>query len=212
MPDFQPDFSHEQAALDRGVSLVAGIDEAGRGPLAGPVVAAAVILPDNWADFDWHQTLNDSKKLSKSVREILFTAITHHCAVGVGLSEATEIDQINILAATMLAMERAVAALPDNPDGCLIDGNRAPASLKKIRHYQTIIKGDRKSLSIAAASIIAKVTRDRIMTDLDHQFPAYGWKRNAGYPTAFHRLALQQFGVTNHHRKSFGPVRDCLTR
>ena len=208
MPDFSaPDFSFEQAARDQGARLIAGIDEAGRGPLAGPVVAAAVILPDDWARLDWVKTLNDSKKLSATHRDDLFPAIMTGCLVGVGMADPAEIDQINILAATMKAMERAVMALPQQSDWCLIDGNRRPGGLE---NSQAIVKGDSKSLSIAAASIIAKVTRDRIMQALDDDFPAYGWAKNAGYPTPGHRAALRQYGITPHHRKSFAPVRDCL--
>lgn len=202
-----PDFSFEQAIRDRGARLIAGIDEAGRGPLAGPVVAAAVILPDDWARLDWVKTLNDSKKLSAARRDDLFPAIMTGCLVGVGMADPAEIDRINILAATMKAMERAVMALPQQPDWCLIDGNYRPGGLE---NSQAIVKGDGKSLSIAAASIIAKVTRDRIMQALDNDFPAYGWAKNAGYPTPSHRAALRQYGITPHHRKSFSPVRDCL--
>ena len=183
--------------------VIAGIDEAGRGPLAGPVVAAAVILdpatkPDG---------LRDSKKLSEKRREALAEALWDCAHVGVGMAEVEEIDRINILQATLAAMARAEAALAVAPDACLVDGNahpplRAPAHL--------IVKGDAKSYSIAAASIIAKVTRDRIMRDLAKDFPEYAWEKNKGYGAKAHREALEKFGPTPHHRKSFAPIHNML--
>jgi ribonuclease HII len=184
--------------------IVAGIDEAGRGPWAGPVVAAAVILdvsrlPDG---------INDSKKLSAARREDLYEAILGSARAGVGIATAQEIDEINILQATMLAMRRAVKLLGVVPDMALVDGNRAPKLSCKV---QTIIGGDAKCLSIAAASIIAKVTRDRMMRELAQECPGYGWETNAGYGTASHQKGLAELGLTVHHRRSFAPIRALLT-
>lgn len=194
-----PDFLLEKAAG----GLVAGIDEAGRGPWAGPVVAAAAILDPERLPTDLANRLNDSKKLSRPVRETLFNALQQHALLGVGMASVAEIDANNILAATMLAMRRAVEALPANPDIALVDGNRAPDLPCSV---QTVIRGDGLSLSIAAASIIAKVTRDRIMTDLAKKHPGYGWERNAGYGTKVHKDGLDRCGVTIHHRRSFKPI------
>ncbi len=194
----QPDFTFEQIAIADGL-IVCGVDEAGRGPWAGPVVAAAVILdPANIP-----AGLNDSKKLSEAKREALFDPIAASSQVGVGIVEAEKIDQINILQATYLAMQMAVGNLPSQPGLALIDGNRAPAFSIRV---QTIIGGDAKSLSIAAASIIAKVTRDRIMHDLHQQFPHYGFAAHKGYGTAIHAAALQQHGACSAHRMSFKPI------
>ena len=190
-----PDYSIEA----RCSGIVAGVDEAGRGPLAGPVVAAAVIL-DPGAIPDG---LNDSKKLSPARRESLFDAIVTAARVGIGEASPAEIDRHNILNATLIAMERAVAALPVVPDHVLVDGNRCPRW--RLRS-QAIVGGDARSLSIAAASIIAKVTRDRCMLGLAGGHPDYGWCRNKGYPTAEHLAAVARFGVTEHHRRSFAPV------
>lgn len=194
-----PDWSFE--ACHQGP--VAGVDEAGRGPLAGPVVAAAVILdPDHIPD-----GLADSKKLSAARRELLFEQIMAGAHVGIGEAQVAEIDSINILQATMLAMHRAVAALALSPVHVLVDGNRLP-----IWSFEAtaVVKGDDRCLSIAAASIIAKVHRDRIMTALDAAHPGYGWARNAGYGTADHLNGLKLHGVTPHHRRSFRPVRELL--
>ena len=196
------DYSYE-AALGLGC-LVAGVDEVGRGPLAGPVTAAAVILnPDNLPD-----GLADSKTLSHGRREALFAAIMACADVCVAHASVQEIDDLNILRASHLAMQRALAGLPRAPDHALIDGNLIPKGLTI--PATAIVKGDAKSLSIAAASIIAKVTRDRLMVDLAQQFPAYGWAENAGYPTKAHLAALQKFGVTPWHRRSFKPVHNIL--
>jgi ribonuclease HII len=198
-----PDFSLEREAG----GLVAGIDEAGRGPWAGPVVAAAVVLDPETLPQGLYLAIDDSKNLSTRRREALFDAL-HRCArAGVGHAEVGEIDSVNILAATMLAMGRAVDNLGVEPDLALIDGNRAP----KLRcPSRCVVGGDGLSLSIAAASIVAKVTRDRIMADLAHRFPGYGWERNAGYGTAEHRKALERLGVTPQHRRSFKPVINIL--
>jgi ribonuclease HII len=194
-----PDYLHETALGGH----VAGVDEAGRGPLAGPVVAAAVIL-------DVTRTpagLDDSKKLSAARRAALFDYVMAQAQVGVGIVHVEDIDRINILQATMLAMRRAVAALPAGCDAVLVDGNRSPDWPHRT---QTVVGGDARCLSIAAASIIAKVTRDRLMTHLAGQHPGYGWDRNMGYGTAEHLVALARLGVTVHHRRSFAPVRNAL--
>lgn len=203
-----PDFAIEQAALDGGHVRICGVDEAGRGPLAGPVVAAAVILDAAQLEKPVWQKLDDSKKMSATARALLYDEIMAHCAVGVGICSTDDIDLLNILGATMRAMALAVAQLEPTPDMALIDGNRLPVLTCAADCF---VKGDARSLSIAAASVIAKVTRDRIMHELATQFPGYGWERNAGYGTAEHMAALQRLGATPHHRKSFAPVRNVLT-
>lgn len=200
----QPDYSFEQAAQAKGFLRIAGVDEVGRGPLAGPVTAAAVILdvqaiPDG---------LNDSKKLSLKRREALEAEILSSAQVAIAHASVEEIDRVNILRASHLAMERAVAALDPAPDFLLIDGNLIPKGLAG--PAEAVVKGDAKSVSIAAASIVAKLARDRIMVDLAQQFPGYGWEKNAGYPSKQHRDALVQLGVTPHHRRSFKPVHNIL--
>ena len=196
MPKHAPDLTFET----RHMAPVCGVDEAGRGPLAGPVVAAAVILgPDNIPE-----GLNDSKALSQSAREHLLNVISVMCEVGIGIAEPEEIDRMNILAASMIAMKRAVDALPTPPRVALIDGNRAPDLACDI---ETIVKGDAKSLSIAAASIVAKVTRDRLMIEAELRFPGYGFARHKGYPTQFHRDQLKRLGPCPIHRRSFTPVK-----
>jgi ribonuclease HII len=195
----EPDLSFEQKLT----GLVAGIDEVGRGPFAGPVVAAAVILdPANMP-----AGLRDSKKLSKSKREQILTDILEKAQVGVGEADVSEIDRLNILQATFLAMRRAVDDLPNTPDFALVDGNRDP--LLGIPST-LIVKGDGISASIAAASIVAKVTRDRKMQAFSEQYPHYGWEKNAGYGTAQHRKGLSLYGVTPQHRRSFAPIRRLL--
>ncbi|SMH47136.1 ribonuclease HII [Maritimibacter sp. HL-12] len=199
-----PDFSLEAAAIAAGATRVAGVDEVGRGPLAGPVTAAAVVLnPD-----DIPAGLNDSKKLTARRREALFDEIMARAAVSVAHASVAEIDSLNILRAAHLAMERAIAALAPTPDHLLIDGNLVPKGLTL--PAVAVVKGDGRALSIAAASIVAKVTRDRIMVDLAQQHPGYGWERNAGYPSKSHISALQDLGVTPHHRRSFRPVHNIL--
>lgn len=198
-----PDFSFELAALSQGPGPVAGTDEVGRGPLAGPVTAAAVILtPDRIPE-----GLADSKTLSPARRERLYDLIMAHARVSVAHASVAEIDSLNILRASHLAMERAVAGL-GAVGHVLVDGNLIPAGLKG--RATAIVKGDARSLSVAAASIIAKVTRDRIMVDLAQQHPGYGWDANAGYPTAAHLQALLNLGVTPVHRRSFKPVYNIL--
>ncbi len=199
-----PDYSYEQAALARGATRVAGVDEVGRGPLAGPVTAAAVVLdPDNIPP-----GMNDSKVLSAKKREALYDVILAVADVSIAHASVEEIDELNILRASHLAMERAVAGLKTAPDHLLIDGNMIPRGLTG--STEAVIKGDAKSLSISAASIVAKICRDRIMWDLAQQFPGYGWETNAGYPSKSHREALQNLGVTPHHRRSFKPVHNIL--
>ena len=203
-----PDFSFEHAAHDQGWVRIAGVDEAGRGPLAGPVVAAAVILnPDAMTDPEWAR-LDDSKRLTDKARDMLFDKIMTSADIGVGIVDLEAIEKLNILGATMKAMADAVGALKICPDHVLIDGNRMPSLPCSA---ETIVKGAGKSLSIAEASVIAKVTRDRIMVDLNIRYPGYGWDRNAGYGTAEHLDALKRLGVTPHHRKSFAPVRKILS-
>ena len=184
--------------------LVAGTDEAGRGPWAGPVVAAAVILnPD-----DVPVGLNDSKKLTEARREALFDVIQEKAlAVGVAEGSIEEIDQNNILQASLAAMAEAVGKLDPQPAFVLIDGNKAP--WLPVPH-ETLVKGDGRSLSIAAASIIAKVTRDRLMRNLSLDFPEYDWASNKGYGTPAHQKALASHGVTQHHRRSFAPIHKIL--
>jgi ribonuclease HII len=202
MPAPIPEFSFEEAALTSGAHYVVGVDEVGRGPLAGPVTAAAVRLdPANLPT-----GLRDSKTLTALARDRLYDWLMQHAQVSVVHASVDEIDQLNILRASHLAMERAVAALPATH--ALIDGNLIPRGLTI--PAQAIVKGDGKSLSIAAASVIAKVTRDRIMVDLAQQHPPYGWDRNAGYPTKLHLQALLDFGVTPFHRRSFAPVHNIL--
>ncbi len=192
----RPSLELEQACDSH---VVAGVDEAGRGPWAGPVVAAAVVLdPSNVPS-----GINDSKKLSEARRESLFDELFGCAEVGVGIASVEEIDDLNILKATFLAMARAVDRLPQRPGLALVDGSIAP---KLSCPSTAVIKGDAISLSVAAASIVAKVTRDRIMADLDHVFPDYGWRRNKGYGTKQHRLAIESTGVSPHHRSSFKPI------
>jgi ribonuclease HII len=194
-----PDFALERCAG----GIVAGIDEAGRGPWAGPVVAAAAILDPDTLPKDVANRLDDSKKLSPKIRISLFDALKAGAHLGVGIASVEEIDTHNILAATMLAMCRAVSDLPIRPDHALVDGNRAPDLPCPV---QTVVRGDGLSLSIAAASIVAKVTRDRMMASLALEHPGYGWERNAGYGTKAHQEGLARFGVTIHHRRSFKPI------
>ena len=201
----KPDFSFELIAIKKGHTLICGIDEAGRGPWAGPVVASAVVLdPQNTPS-----GLNDSKKLNEAKREALFDPIMLSSQVGVGIVSAKEIDGINILQATFLAMQHAFDQLGIKPDLALIDGNKSP---KLDCETQIIVGGDSKSLSIAAASIIAKVTRDRIMRELDKTHPHYGFERHKGYGTAAHAEALAKHGPCGEHRKSFKPIALLLAR
>jgi ribonuclease HII len=205
MPDF---------AIERGCTgLVCGVDEAGRGPLAGPVVAAAVILDRRRFRGLLRRELDDSKVLTRETREVCCRAL-FACAqigmvrIGVGAASAREIDRINILRASLRAMARAVAALGLTPDIALVDGNVAPPLSCPVK---TVVKGDALSFSIAAASVVAKVTRDRIMYGLAGRYPGYGWATNVGYSTAEHFAGIGRLGVTPHHRRSFEPVRLALS-
>lgn len=194
-----PSLDMELAAGGR----VAGVDEAGRGPLAGPVVAAAVVL-GAWVPEDLASMLDDSKKLTAEQRLAAFTALRgSEAEIGVGAASVAEILRLNILHASMLAMRRAVARLAAAPDLVLVDGNYPPKLGCNVR---CVVGGDALCLSIAAASIVAKVVRDRAMTRLAARFPGYGWEKNAGYATTLHRDALARLGATPHHRESFGSV------
>jgi ribonuclease HII len=188
---------------------VCGIDEVGRGPLAGPVIAGCVIIPVQTQSQKFWSDVRDSKQLSARKRDALAAEIRTHSIWALGIASVAEIDQINILQATFLAMQRAFTSLPASirPVHALVDGNRAP---KLNIPVMTVIKGDQISLSIAAASIIAKVERDRLMTELDQSFPGYGWAKNAGYGTIAHMKALQTLGPTMHHRKTFAPIASLL--
>ena len=200
----KPNFELEQAALSRDAFRIAGVDEVGRGPLCGPVTAAAVILnPD-----DIPEGLNDSKKMTAKKRDALYDEILAKADCCIAHATVQEIDEINILRASHLAMTRAIAGLTKAPDHILIDGNMIPRGLTT--SAQAVVKGDGRSLSIAAASIIAKVARDRIMGDLAIEFPGYGWEKNAGYGTKQHLEALRALGVTPHHRRSFKPIHNIL--
>ncbi len=216
----KPSFAFEQELAAKGFLAICGVDEAGRGPLCGPVVAAAVVLPSIWVLSAFLPAtligLDDSKRLTKPRRESLADAIRQEAvAVGIGLADPVEIDRLNIRCATLLAMSRAVVDLKPFsssdcilPDYILVDGRDLPDSLPCAG--DAVVKGDQRSVSIAAASIIAKTHRDAIMEQLAKQFPGYGWERNAGYPTAEHLLALKSLGVTVTHRRTFRPVAQIL--
>lgn len=198
-----PDFRLEDEARARFGRLVVGVDEAGRGPLAGPVVAGAAFLDPELLPDALHNGLNDSKKLSAARRAGLFSLLTDSpgVTVAVGIASVDEIDSLNILRATHLAMKRAVEALEVCPDVVLVDGNQPPGGLAC--PAVCVVKGDALSLSVAAASIMAKVTRDRMMEELAGIFPGYGWEKNMGYGTVTHREAIARRGPTPHHRRSF---------
>ncbi|MBT5048523.1 MAG: ribonuclease HII [Rhodospirillaceae bacterium] len=188
--------------------IVAGIDEVGRGPWAGPVVAAAVVIDTSRLPSELESIINDSKKLSPAKRSEIALQLPDCARIGLGAATPAEIGDLNILGATFRAMERAVIALGVIPDMALVDGNRLPPLPCPAR---TVVRGDSISLSIAAASIVAKVTRDRLMARLGARYPGFGWERNAGYGTAEHRDALKRLGVTPHHRKSFAPILKMLS-
>jgi len=199
----RPTFELEAVELSLGRGPVVGIDEAGRGPWAGPVVAAAVLLdpaaiPDG---------LNDSKLLDEEAREAAYARIARACEYGVGIADVARIDRDNILQATLWAMAEAVRALRRKPSLALVDGNKAPRLACETR---AIVEGDAKCLSIAAASIVAKVTRDRLMRDLAREHPGYGFERHKGYGTPEHKAAIERLGVCSHHRRSFRPVQLAL--
>lgn len=194
---------YEKALYENGVELIAGIDEVGRGPLAGPVVAAAVILPNGCKI----RYLNDSKKIPKSKHEAIYNEIIEHAvAVGVGVKDAAVIDQVNIYEATKLAMLEALGQLVQEPEHLLIDAMKLDTPIPQT----SIIKGDANSLSIAAASIVAKVTRDKMMADYDKEFSGYGFAKNAGYGTSEHLEGLNKLGITPIHRKTFEPIKSMV--
>ena len=193
-----PDYSYEIAAKQNGYKFVCGVDEAGRGPLAGPVCAAAVILPEG----EVIEGLNDSKKLSEKKREALFDVVKEKAiAWSVAFASVEEIEEHNILNATFIAMNRAIEGLNIKSDFALIDGNRVPKEIKI--PSETVVKGDSLSMSIAAASILAKVTRDRVMMELDEKYPIYEFKKHKGYGTALHMELIRKYGPSECHRPSF---------
>ena len=194
-----PDFIIENMS---GCEFVAGLDEAGRGPLCGPVVAAAVIFPNR--NIEIPVVIRDSKQMTSRQRTVAYDWIVNNTIWAVAECSPAEIDELNILWASMCAMKRAVEKLSVCPQYCLVDGNRMPDGLCG----EPVVHGDAKSLSIAAASVIAKETRDKIMLELSQQFPQYAWDKNAGYPTKSHLQAIEMYGINQHYRKSFGPVKE----
>ena len=194
-----PDFSLE---IECGCKFVAGVDEVGRGPLCGPVVAAAVVFPRH--DIEIPVIIRDSKQMTPRQRAIAYDWIVQNTIWAVAEAIPAEIDELNILWASMLAMRRAIEKLDCDVQYCLVDGNRVPDGL----NGAPVVRGDAKSLSIAAASIVAKETRDRYMSDLAKQYPQYAWDKNAGYPTKSHLQAIEKYGINQHYRKSFGPVKE----
>ena len=197
-----PTDRYERRARRRGCRLIAGGDEVGRGPLAGPVVVAAVVFPNG----RYPAGLDDSKKLSRAQRERLYTAIFDSACVSIAVASRARVDRMNVLQASLWAMSRAVAGLALLPDHVLVDGNRAPPGLAC--PCETIVGGDGLSVSIAAASIVAKVTRDRLMGAVGRAFPDYGFEKHMGYSTPAHFAALKTHGPCPHHRQSFAPVRE----
>ena len=194
-----PDFSLE---IECGCKFVAGVDEVGRGPLCGPVVAAAVVFPRH--DIEIPVIIRDSKQMTPRQRALAYDWILQNTIWAVAESTPAEIDELNILWASMLAMRRAIDKLDCDVQYCLVDGNRLPDGL----NGAPVVRGDAKSLSIAAASIIAKETRDRLMAGLAKQYPQYAWDKNAGYPTKSHLQAIEKYGINQHYRKTFGPVKE----
>lgn len=199
-----PDLKIEQKIK----GLVCGIDEVGRGPLVGPVVAACVYIPPEKQHLVFWNEVTDSKKLSQKKRSYLDKQIKENCKIGISQATTEEIDNINILQASLLAMQRAYEQMNIRCDTALIDGNKAP---NLACTTQTIVKGDTISLSIAAASIIAKVYRDKLLISMSETYPHYGWERNSGYGTKEHLQALEKHGVTEHHRKTFAPIKRILS-
>ena len=196
--------NYEKKLYKKGINLIGGIDEVGRGPLVGPVVAACVILPKNF----YHEDIKDSKKISEKKRERLYDLIMENAlSIGIGVIDSQRIDEINIYEATKEAMILAVNNMKIKPEYLLIDAMKLNIDIP----YEAIIKGDAKSESIAAASIIAKVTRDRMLIELDKEYPMYGFKKNKGYGTKEHLEAIKKYGVINSHRRSFKPVIDAIT-
>ena len=196
---YNPSFNLEN---ESGYPVVAGLDEAGRGPLCGPVVAGAVVFPKR--DIEIPVIIQDSKKMTPKQRAKAYDWIVNNTIWAVGQCSPSEIDELNILWASMLAMKRAYDNLKCQVDFCLVDGNRVPEGLQGL----AVVKGDAKSMSIAAASIIAKETRDKIMTELSVQYPQYEWNKNAGYPTSSHLQAIEKYGINQHYRKTFGPIKE----
>jgi ribonuclease HII len=210
MPDLREEAGLRDAFTLGAAAPIAGLDEAGRGPCAGPVVAAAAVLHSDGLPPAIADILDDSKKIPPKRRDALFAALTANGVLAdyaIAQADVAEIDRLNILQASLLAMRRALAKLCSPPAGALVDGNQDPRlGVPTV----TLVKGDGRSLSIAAASILAKVTRDRMMADLARQHPGYGWETNQGYGSKAHLVALGQLGVTIHHRRSFAPVRALL--
>ena len=199
------DFSIE---IGCGKKIIAGLDEAGRGPLCGPVVAGAVIFKKY--DFDDMPIISDSKQMTEKQRDIAYDWIVNNPDIiwAVAQCSAREIDEMNILQASLTAMERAVNLLKIKPEYCLVDGNKMPKNVVG----ETVVKGDAKSLSIASASILAKVTRDKIMRELAKQFPQYDWEKNSGYPTQQHLQAIDKYGINEHYRMSYRPVKERIEK
>ena len=200
-----PDFLIEK---NIGKKIIAGADEAGRGPLCGPVVAGAVVFKKY--EFNDMPFISDSKQMTEKQRDAAYDWITNNPDIiyGIGQCSATEIDEMNILQASLTAMTRAIDALGIKPEYCLIDGNKMPKNIVG----EPLVKGDAKSLSVAAASIIAKVTRDRIMKELSKQFPQYDWDKNAGYPTQQQLQAIDKYGINEHYRKTYRPVKERIEK
>ena len=206
-----PDFSVEESLGLSTSAVIVGVDEVGRGPLAGPVTAAAVFVDRQKITLDLSTKIDDSKKIPKKKRAIISKQIEGMAMIGMGWASSGEIDQLNILEATMIAMKRAVLSLRKqiilDPDYILIDGNKVPSFDFPSK---AIVRGDEKSLSIAAASIVAKSKRDAFMTSLSKLYPCYGWEKNAGYGTREHLAAIEREGITAHHRRSFKPIANYL--
>ena len=206
-----PDFSLEESLGLSTSAVIIGVDEVGRGPLAGPVTAAAVFVDRQKITLDLSTKIDDSKKIPQKKRATISKQIEGIAIIGIGWASSGEIDQLNILEATMIAMQRAVLSLRKqiifNPDYILIDGNKVPSFDFPSK---AIVRGDEKSLSIAAASIVAKSKRDAFMTSLSKLYPCYGWEKNAGYGTREHLVAIERNGITAHHRRSFKPIANYL--
>ena len=201
----QDNYYFERKLRDKGIQLIAGVDEVGRGPLVGPVVAACVILPEEFS----LEGLTDSKKLSEKKREYFYDEIMRQAiSIGIGIISEKKIDEVNIYEATKLAMKEAISNCSVRPEHILIDA--MPLSLDI--PTTSIIKGDFKSITISAASVIAKVTRDRMLDELDKKYPMYDFKDNKGYPTKKHLEAIEEYGIIPEHRRSYGPVRDYLEK
>lgn len=200
---FIPNFEFEK---ESGFNLVAGTDEVGRGPLCGPVIAGAVIFIDR--NIEIPVKITDSKQLSEKDREKAYNWITENTIWAIGEASVQEIDDLNILNASLLAMKRAISSLKIKPEYCLVDGNKIPKDIQGM----AIVKGDSKSISIASASIIAKVVRDKIMKELSLSYPKYGLDKNMGYPTNFHLEAISKYGINEHYRKTFKPIKELLNK